>query len=102
MPSWLARKLIPRKIVPKNRPIRIRTRWALRGSGGLKAGTPFDTASVPVNATEPDEKARKDEEDAERLGLLRGEPRGGSVVLGHRPVTYRNRPNPSRPKIETR
>ena len=26
---------------------------AFRGSGGLKAGTPFETASVPVSATDP-------------------------------------------------
>ena len=34
-------------------------RWALRGSGGLKAGTPLETASTPVSATEPEAKARR-------------------------------------------
>ena len=58
-PIWRARKLIPRKIVAKKRPIRISTSPALRASGGLKAGTPFETASVPVSATEPDAKARR-------------------------------------------
>ena len=29
--------------------------WA---SGGRKAGTPFETASIPVRATQPDAKAR--------------------------------------------
>ena len=32
---------------------------ALRHSGGLKAGTPSETASTPVSATAPDEKARR-------------------------------------------
>ena len=32
--------------------------WALRHSGGLKAGTPFATASVPVMAEHPSAHAR--------------------------------------------
>ena len=32
---------------------------ALTGSGGLKAGTPFEIASVPVSATAPKAKARR-------------------------------------------
>ena len=31
---------------------------ALRDSGGLKAGTPFEIASTPVSAVQPEEKAR--------------------------------------------
>ena len=32
--------------------------WALRHSGGLNAGTPLATASVPVMAEQPSAKAR--------------------------------------------
>jgi hypothetical protein len=51
--------LIPRKIVANRAPITTSVIWALRASGGLNAGTPLETASVPVRATEPDAKARK-------------------------------------------
>ena len=67
MPSCEARKLIPRKIEPKKTPIRISTVPALRGSGGRKAGTPFETASVPVSATDPAAKARRMSRMPERL-----------------------------------
>ena len=38
-------------------PIAMSTIRALRHSGGLNAGTPFDTASVLASATEPAENA---------------------------------------------
>ena len=41
---------------------------AFRHSGGLNAGTPFETASTPVIALQPSAKARMQEQDAERLG----------------------------------
>ena len=50
---------MPRKMEPKQVPIRISTSRALRHSGGLNAGTPLETASVPVSATEPAENARR-------------------------------------------
>ena len=40
-------------------PSQASTICALRTSGGLKAGTPLETASVPVRATEPEAKARR-------------------------------------------
>ena len=48
-----------RKIRPKNVPMSTITVWAFRASGGLNAGTPLDTASVPVRATAPEENARR-------------------------------------------
>src|SRR5438094_455469 len=47
------------KSVAKSEPIATSTMLALRSGGSLKACTPFDTASVPVSATEPDAKARR-------------------------------------------
>ena len=49
--------------MPTNRVIRMmpsqaRTVRALRASGGRKAGTPSETASTPVRAAQPEEKAR--------------------------------------------
>ena len=76
---------MPRKIRPKNVPISTMTVWALRASGGLNAGTPLDTASVPVRATEPDENARRMSSKPERLGRLGVRPGGRRLVGGHRP-----------------
>ena len=56
---------------------------ALRDLGGLKCGTPLDTASTPVNAVHPEENARRSSAtgtvvdrvlrvDAERRGLRGG------------------------------
>jgi hypothetical protein len=59
MPSRPARKLMPRKMVAKKPPIMISTVCAWRASGALNAGTPLETASVPVRATEPEENARR-------------------------------------------
>ena len=50
---------MPTKITPKNAAIKTSTTWAFRTSGRLKAGTPFDTASVPVRATDPEANARR-------------------------------------------
>ena len=76
---------------------------ALRASGGLNAGTPFDTASVPVSATDPDAKARR--MSSKPSGSTRRAPShsGGGRVVGHgarwRSGTARS---PIRPKIATR
>ena len=61
---------MPRKIRPKNVPISTMHGLGVPASGGLNAGTPLDTASVPVRATEPEEKARRISSRPERLGRL--------------------------------
>ena len=48
---------MPRNIVPSSTPIRTSVERALRDSGCLKAGTPFEIASVPVIAVQPWAKA---------------------------------------------
>ena len=53
-----------RNVMPTNRPIRTTpsrtSTWrAFLASGGRKAGTPFETASIPVRATQPEAKARR-------------------------------------------
>ncbi len=70
---------MPRKMEPKKTPIRIRTSRALRASGGRNAGTPFDTASVPVSATEPAENARRIRSSPSAFRPLLLEPPGGGV-----------------------
>jgi hypothetical protein len=47
------------KIVANELPISTSTVCARRGSGALNAGTPFETASVPVSATDPEANARR-------------------------------------------
>ena len=49
---------MPRKRMPKTVDAQVSVVRALRHSGGLKAGTPSETASTPVRATAPCEKAR--------------------------------------------
>ena len=48
---------MPRNIVIDNTAIMSIVAAAFLGSGGLKAGTPFDTASTPVIAVQPLAKA---------------------------------------------
>ena len=55
---WLARKLIPRKRLPKMITCVIRVARAFFHSGFLNAGTPSDTASTPVKPAAPELKAR--------------------------------------------
>ncbi|OGL04310.1 MAG: hypothetical protein A3I03_05740 [Candidatus Rokubacteria bacterium RIFCSPLOWO2_02_FULL_68_19] len=61
---------------------------ALRDSGGLNAGMPFEMASVPVSATQPEEKARS------TRNQVRAVVAGGAPVLsGWRPPqSSRTRP----------
>src|SRR6266567_5513626 len=59
IPNWPERKLMPTKMVANRPPIQINTVWAFDTEGALNAGTPLDTASVPVNATEPEANARR-------------------------------------------
>ena len=48
----------PKKQLPRMIAIQISVVDALRDSGFLNAGTPFETASTPDRATAPEEKAR--------------------------------------------
>jgi len=50
--------VMPRKNVPRMLAIQPMVMAALRASGGLKAGTPFEIASIPVRAVQPEENAR--------------------------------------------
>ena len=52
-----ARKLIPRNIVTAIAPMIPRVSAALRAWGRRKAGTPFEMASTPVSAVDPEENA---------------------------------------------
>ena len=56
---WLARKLMPRKRLPKMITCAIRVARAFFHSGFLNAGTPSDTASTPVRPAAPELKARR-------------------------------------------
>jgi hypothetical protein len=64
---------------------------ALRHSGGLKLGTPFATASMPVRAAAPEEKARR-----RRKGVRAATPGSmawaGSSALRSCPSAIRIRP----------
>ncbi len=53
-----ARKVIPRKSVTRIAPSHTRTARAFCASGARKAGTPSETASIPVSAAQPEAKAR--------------------------------------------
>ena len=58
MPLWTIRNVSPRNIVPRIIAIATRVWAAFFDSGGLKAGTPFEIASVPVITAEPVANAR--------------------------------------------
>ena len=83
--------------MPRMLPIHTRVVDAFLLSGFWNEGTPFDTASTPDRATAPDEKARKQHEKAEMLGLLgdldgvlgRGASPGSARDAGRRPGTDR-------------
>ena len=67
---------------------------ALRGSGGLNAGTPLAIASVPVSATEPEAKARmisRMADGLERIRRARAVALGGGVVLAQDDDAERSR-----------
>ncbi len=50
--------VMPRKNAPRMPAIQPMVMAALRASRGLKAGTPFEIASIPVRAVQPEENAR--------------------------------------------
>jgi hypothetical protein len=60
MCTWerTARIVMPTNIVIAKAPMIASVAAALRLFGGSKAGTPFDTASTPVSAVQPDANAR--------------------------------------------
>src|SRR5665811_2267100 len=64
--TW-ARKDVPRNIVPSRTDMMSIVVRAFCHSGGLKAGTPLATASVPVMAEQPSANARI-RRSSERLG----------------------------------
>ena len=67
--------------------------WALRHSGGLKAGTPFATASVPVMAEHPSANARARRRTLKVSGVTA---KGiTSVTCGGIPSTVRATPMPT-------
>ena len=71
---------MPRNIVPRIVPIHINVVRAFLHSGGLNAGTPFEIASTPVIAAEPEANACR----PRKTGIRRiGDPRGR--MLGRAP-----------------
>ena len=55
----IASAVIPANIVIARIPIATSVAAAFLAFGDLKAGTPFETASTPVSAVQPDAKARR-------------------------------------------
>jgi hypothetical protein len=55
----IASAVLPANIVVASTPMIRRVAAALRLWGGSNPGIPFDTASTPVSAVQPDAKARK-------------------------------------------
>ena len=74
---------MPRKMIAKPVPISTITVCALRTSGGLNAGTPLETASVPVSATAPDENARRISSSPSGSATVFAFQPGGRHVVGH-------------------
>jgi hypothetical protein len=72
--------------------IQARVRLAFFASGGLKAGTPLLTASMPVNVAHPEENARKTRKTVRGLVAVTGSARIGCIVplrTRHSPVRIR-------------
>ena len=61
----------PRNITPRRLPIHIRVVRAFFHSGGLNAGTPFETASTPVTAGTARREGVQDQEDGHGAGQPR-------------------------------
>lgn len=58
-PVGRARKVMPMKSKIRRAPSHASTTGGFFASGGLKAGTPSETASTPVSAAQPDANARR-------------------------------------------
>jgi hypothetical protein len=80
-------------------PMATRVEAALRLSGGRKAGTPFETASTPVIAVQPFEKAVKSANVDKRLRGLPGCSNSAGDAMA--PVKYRQVPTPNIPRMPT-
>src|SRR5204863_9171082 len=92
MPIRVARYVTPRKIVAKIVPMRTSVITAFLVSGRRKLGTPFATASLPVNPTDPDANARSIRR-TERAAVTSGRNGSGGVTGGGKsPVKMRNIP----------
>ena len=74
---------------------------AFRHSGGLKAGTPFETASTPVIALQPSANARISRSSAERLDRHDAAARPRSRC-GASPSRVRASPMPMRARVIAR
>ena len=102
--SRLASTDSPRKKLPRITPITISVVAALCDSGFLNAGTPFEIASMPVRATAPDEKARRNamavmpvSRSPLSVSSFSSSVLGGSASM--LPVQYRINPMPISPMI---
>ena len=75
--------------------------WAFFHSGGLKAGTPFATASVPVIAEQPSAKARITSSSPSDSGAI---PAAGvtPVTCGASPRTVRMMPTRDQGTVRSR
>ena len=80
---------MPTNSVIRMNPSQARTMRALRASGGRKAGTPSDTASTPVSAAQPEEKARSTRKSDRSWVTARSAVGGGGVS---HPATHRTKP----------
>ena len=90
-----------RKSVAKSEPIATSTMLALRSGGSLKACTPFDTASVPVSATEPDAKARRTRSSVSACVPSFANGASGAAATGTAPLVTRSSPTPSSPRTDS-
>ena len=100
----LTSRLMPTNRIANSTAAQVRVVRALRHSGTLNAGTPSETASTPVSATAPDEKARRIQQQAQRAGSgagLFGDPLRRWGVGRHDPVATPIRPKAIRPITAT-
>ena len=87
-------QLIPRNIdAQQRRPSISIVVWAFFHSGGLNAGTPLATASVPVIAEQPSANARISEQEA-HASRAGPEPASRRGRCGGSPITVRTIPRP--------
>src|SRR6266508_3959481 len=95
-----ARKLIPRNIEIATAPMIPRVAAAFRACGRRKAGTPFEMASTPVSAVDPDENAWR---MTKRLAPAAAPARmwsAGTTAWGQPPVAHLTRAVITKAKIE--
>src|SRR5919198_5121999 len=73
---------------------------ALRDCGRRNAGTPFEIASTPVSAVEPEAKARRTMNRATGPALLATSAIGVTGAAAGQPPTHRTRPTPTMNRID--